>query len=849
MSAVVGIDLGTTNTVVGAVQGGRAMALAHESGSRLIPSVVSFHPNGSVLVGHEAKARKLQDAANTIYSTKRLIGRSFDSQEVRKARARAAFQIQEGPGHGVLVVARGESYTLSEISAFVLKEAKRVAEAALGETVERAVVTVPANFNDLQRAATKVAGHIAGVEVLRILNEPTAAALAYGYGKGNQERIVVYDFGGGTFDVTLLDLAGNVFEVLATSGDTFLGGDDIDLAIAERIAERYLKTHRYDPRSDRQVFERVLSAAEEIKIRLSTSETATVQLQEITYGPGGTSMEMPFSMTRQELDDLTAPFVDRTIRVCQDALGIARLEPNQFDQIILVGGSTRIPVVRKKVAEFFARKPLERLSADEVVALGAAIQASALAGAERKRGGTVALKSRQKITDPGIGSGQSRGAGMIPAPLPAGPSPVTQPQDPGEEDDTTVVRRLPDGLPTTARGTPAPPVPAAAPGRPKPPPPPTRGRLPSNPDGPTLASPREKKGTGTAPGLFPGPTESPSAVPLPLIEPDDRSSPSGLRVVDEDPTELRSATKLLREMEATGDPPQVGSTTARLPSAPPQPAPGPRGTIRMEGVSPAPPPGMVGSTTARMPSAPPQPPPHQPSGTTTARMPSAPPQSPPGATVPGAPRKEELSVSDLAAVAAAAAGVAAAGVAAGAFPGASGQASPPRVADLNPSPRQMPPAPPVAPPPVAAPSPAPRQERAAPLLVDVTPLSLAVETVSGYCDVIIERNTPVPCERTRLFATAADNQTTVRIAVAQGESKRFSENAVLGQIELSGLRAAGRGEVEVAVTFEMDPDGILNVRAKDTQTGKEAKARMRLGGAVPQGAELDAMRDRLNRLT
>jgi len=830
MSAVVGIDLGTTNTVVAAVQGGRAMALATESGERLIPSVVSFHPNGSVVVGKDAKIRRLQDAANTIYSTKRLIGRSFDSEEVKKARARAAFQIQEGPGHGVLVVARGESFTLSEVSAFILKEAKRVAEAAIGEPVERAVVTVPANFNDLQRAATKVAGHIAGVEVLRILNEPTAAALAYGYGKGNQERIVVYDFGGGTFDVTLLDLAGNVFEVLATSGDTFLGGDDIDLAIAERMSDRYLQTHRYDPRSDRQVFERVLNAAEEIKVKLSATETATVHLQEVAYGPGGKAMDMPFSMTRQELDEVAAPYIDRSIRVCQDALGLARLQPDAFDQVIVVGGTTRIPAVRKKVAEFFGRKPLERLSADEVVALGAAIQASALAGAERKRGNTVQMKSRHKVTDPGLGSGRGRGVGMVAAPL-SGPSPVTQPQAPGDDDDTAVMNR--DNLRSTARGVP--PTPPAA-GRAKPPPPPIRGRMPSDPDGPTLASERDgRKGSGTAPGLFPGP--EPGAVPLPLVESGDLSSPSGLRVVAEDPTELRSATRLLREMESTGDYPiagDKGSKTARMPSASPQPSPAP-----------------TGRTTARMASAPPLPPAGGTTGTTTARMPSAPPQPPPQAPplVLG-PQGREPSPS----VAAMGAAAAAATSAIGAALGTSGVSPSPHTPFGAPPPPAVPPLDlktkaPAAP--VAAPTPSARKEpdRSAPLLVDVTPLSLAVETVGGYCDVVIERNTPVPCERTRLFATAADNQSLVRVAVAQGESKKFSENALLGQLELSGIRAAARGEVEVAVTFEIDSDGILNVRASDRGTGKEAKARMRLGGAVPQTSELDAMRDRLNRMT
>src|SRR5580693_5412501 len=268
--AVVGIDLGTTNTVVACVRGGRVHVLADDQGRRLLPSVVSFHPGGDVLVGQPAKERRVVDARNTIASVKRLIGRAWDSGEIKRARQRFAFELKEGPGQGPLVVARGQEYTLPEISAFVLKRAKVLAEKALGEMVDRAVITVPANFNELQRAATKVAGRVAGLDVLRIINEPTAAALAYGLGRTVKERIAIYDFGGGTFDCTLLDLSGNVFEVLATAGDTFLGGDDLDLAIAERMAEAFLHTHRYDPRADKQVFERFRAAAEALKIELST---------------------------------------------------------------------------------------------------------------------------------------------------------------------------------------------------------------------------------------------------------------------------------------------------------------------------------------------------------------------------------------------------------------------------------------------------------------------------------------------------------------------------------------------------------------------------------------------------
>ncbi len=335
--AVVGIDLGTTNTVVASVKGGRVQVLADEQGRRLLPSVVSFHPNGEVLVGQSAKERRVIDAENTVASVKRLIGRSWNSEELDRVRQRFAFKLKEGAGHGPVVVARGHEYTLPEISAFVLTRAKQIAEKALGEKVDRAVVTVPANFNELQRAATKVAGRVAGLDVMRIINEPTAAALAYGLGRSSKERIAVYDFGGGTFDCTLLDLSGNVFEVLATAGDSFLGGDDLDVAIAERMAEAFVRAHRYDARNDPQAFERLRAAAEAIKIDLSASERTRTRLQELAFAGGG-PLDLEFAMTRAELEVLAAPLVERTFAVCQEALSIAGLPVTSFDKVILVGG-------------------------------------------------------------------------------------------------------------------------------------------------------------------------------------------------------------------------------------------------------------------------------------------------------------------------------------------------------------------------------------------------------------------------------------------------------------------------------------------------------------------------------
>src|SRR3954469_11477869 len=333
MSTVIGIDLGTTNTVVSVVRDGQASALLDDAQQVLIPSIVSFHPNGSVLVGRGAKERRIVDAASTIYSIKRLIGRSWESEEVRRARSRFPFEMREGPGQAALVVARGETYTLPEISAFVLRKAKSVAEAAIGASVDRAVITVPANFNDLQRAAPQVARRGAGLEVLRILNEPTAAALAYGYGRSSSERVAVYDFGGGTFDGTLLDLSNNVFEGLGTAGNTFLGGDGLDLAIAERMSELLLAQHRVDARADLQMFERLRAAAETLKHRLSSEVEVHLTVPEVGHALGGKAVDFAFSMTRGELERLAVPIVDRTFDVCREALGIARLSTNDFDQV------------------------------------------------------------------------------------------------------------------------------------------------------------------------------------------------------------------------------------------------------------------------------------------------------------------------------------------------------------------------------------------------------------------------------------------------------------------------------------------------------------------------------------
>ena len=644
MGVAVGIDLGTTNTVVGVVRDGRALTLADEGGRRLIPSVVSFHPTGKVLVGEAAKERRMVDPQNTVYSVKRLIGRTWDMEEVQRARRALPFELVEGPKQGVAVVARGETYVLPEISAFVLRRAKAVAESALGETVDRAVITVPANFNDLQRAATKLAGKLAGLEVLRILNEPTAAALAYGQATGQTERIAVYDLGGGTFDITLLDLSGNVFEVLATGGDTALGGDDIDQLIAEQMTQFFLKNFRVDPRSDPLSRASLRARAEVLKVALSSKEESSVELNDVARGEGGAFVAATFSMRRADLERIALPLVDRTLDTCRFSIETIGLRVEEIQRVILVGGSTRMPLVVSKVEGYFKKPATGRVNPDEVVALGAAIQAAALTRV-----------SRGKSVKPPANTEVARKPATGSMPPTSGLPPVLNPYD----------------------------------SVPPPPPPP----MPWEEDDPL-----------TVP-----------SVPPPEM-PDD----------------------FVAELELPRAPPLPTATPAKKPPPPMRRLPAPTVKTRI--------------------------------------VPLPPESAPPVAARPSSERPE----------------------------------------------------------PTIAP-------RAAPLLIDVTPISLGVETAGGFCDFLISANTPVPCDRTRVFLTASDGQTSVVVKVAQGESQRFGENTLLGDLHLTNLVAAARGDVHVAVTFEIDVDGILNVRAKDEGSGRETTARLHMVGTQSDAVDVQAM--------
>jgi molecular chaperone DnaK len=726
MSHAIGIDLGTTNTVVAAVVDGVAVTLEDEQHRRLLPSVVSFHPSGTVLVGDSARERRLIDPENTIFSVKPLLGRPFDSDEVKAARGRFPFQFTEGAKNSTMVLARDVAYALPEVSAFVLRRAKAIAEHALGGPVDRAVITVPANFNDLQRASTKIAGKLAGLEVLRILNEPTAAALAYGQSIAKAEKIAVYDLGGGTFDITLLDLTGNVFEVLATAGDTALGGDDVDRLLADHMAIGVMKKFRSDPRTNPVAFARLRFIAEEVKKLLSTQLTVDRDISGIGYTDGGEPMALKMSVTRSELERIALPLIERTISVAKQSMEIIGLNPRDFDRIILVGGSTRMPIAARLVEQLFGQAAHLKVNPDEVVALGAAIQAHAL--------------------------NRSKGA----------------PKRKSAHDQLAKAQAAP-----------------AASGR--------TDRLASSPPN---ANPN------------PGAVNVPRAPPVPagIVEEQQQGAPAYLSFSKA--AAVISFSPLPPPPDAYGAPQQMPLPPARPPPLPVRgeppvaPRPAPR-TIEGRPVRPE---------LSEPPREGPLPPRRSGHPSPPSREPGFVPDIDFGTSGPETPRVSLEPASALLGAIVAEGNF---------FPDLDGQAAPTRATFERGS--------------------AIETSERAPLLIDVTPMSLRIETVGGYSDVLINSNSPVPCEKTRTFLTASDNQTVVFIRVAQGESARFAENTRLGELELSGLKPGIRGEVKILVTFELDADGILNVRAKDKDTNRETKAAMRLLGASNDVEDMSAM--------
>ncbi|QLC23744.1 molecular chaperone DnaK [Parasphingopyxis algicola] len=379
MAKVIGIDLGTTNSCVAVMEGGKPKVIENSEGERTTASMVAFTKDGERLIGQPAKRQAVTNPDNTVFAVKRLIGRRFDDPMTKKDMELVPYHIVKGGNGDAWVQAGGEDYSPSQISAFILQKMKETAESYLGETVEQAVITVPAYFNDAQRQATKDAGKIAGLEVLRIINEPTAAALAYGLEKNDGKTIAVYDLGGGTFDISILEIGDGVFEVKSTNGDTFLGGEDFDSKVVEFLADAFKKDEGIDLRSDKLALQRLKEAAEKAKIELSSAQSTEVNLPFITADQNGPK-HLVKTITRSDLEQLVDGLIKRTLDPCKKALEDAGVKSADIDEVILVGGMTRMPKVRSVVQDFFGKEPHTGVNPDEVVAMGAAIQAGVLQG-------------------------------------------------------------------------------------------------------------------------------------------------------------------------------------------------------------------------------------------------------------------------------------------------------------------------------------------------------------------------------------------------------------------------------------------------------------------------------------
>ncbi|OMH86977.1 molecular chaperone DnaK, partial [Candidatus Liberibacter asiaticus] len=379
MSKVIGIDLGTTNSCVAIMDGKNVRVIENAEGTRTTPSMVGFTDEGERLVGQPAKRQAVTNPSNTIFAAKRLIGRRFNDSTVAKDASLVPFKIVEGKGGDAWIEAQGKQYSPSQISAIVLQKMKETAESFLGEPVSKAVITVPAYFNDAQRQATKDAGRIAGLDVLRIINEPTAAALAYGLDKKDARTVIVFDFGGGTFDVSLLEMGDGVFEVKATNGDTFLGGEDFDSCLVEHICDTFKKENGIDLKQDTLALQRLKEAAEKAKIELSSTSQTEINLPFISANSAG-AQHLNMKLTRAQFERLVNHLIQKTVEPCKKCLQDAGLSPSDIDEVVLVGGMTRMPKIQQSVQDFFNKSPSKGVNPDEVVAMGAAIQAGVLQG-------------------------------------------------------------------------------------------------------------------------------------------------------------------------------------------------------------------------------------------------------------------------------------------------------------------------------------------------------------------------------------------------------------------------------------------------------------------------------------
>jgi molecular chaperone DnaK len=798
--ATIGIDLGTTNSVVAACdQGGEPRVLPDEHDERIHPSVVSFHPNGAVIVGSVAKQRRVIDPANTVYSIKRLIGRTYSAPEVQAAIERMPFAILEGPNQQPVIRTRGGQFAIPELSAIVLDHMRTLAKRALRHDTNRAVITVPANFNEGQRSATATAGAIAGLTVEQIINEPTAAALAYGHRRELDRMIAVYDFGGGTFDISILNLENNVYEVLATAGNSFLGGDDIDETLVDHMVDLFLRQQAVDLRGDDLAMQRLRSVAEQIKIQLSRRTRAIVKIDEIAYGPGGRGLDLNLEINREELVARCAHVVDRTFPVCDEALALAQIDRTRITDVVLVGGTTKMPYVRQRATHYFGTQPRVDVNPDEAVALGAALQADVIA--RRAAGQRVPSRSGTatdtEVTgfDPNVGQRVAKIIEQTEKRRQSAPSMsvIIDGEDPEFADESTdgsgIFLTLDESEVTDAEAIKARRLPTRDT---------LRGVGKTSPEGAGKA----RRSRTTAPprttqrGAPPIPRPLPGALP----GPDDADADTDITATRDTATRPRAARNLPTSTEPP-PPPPTGSATLddfRSPA----------------GLPPRPPPRQVREsqlqTTPRAPR--PRPPP-------AASPPPPPlPEGPPVFASPGRAGPLERTMMPSAIPAEPISGVGLEDTSD--FPTIENDPSQP-LPELSPTPLPI-----------------------GPTIREVTPHSLGIGTVGGFCEPLIARNTRLPAEVKKMFSTSKDGQQTVRIRVFQGESRRLADNQRLGDLVLDGLPPRSRGETTIEVTFSINASGMLEVFAVDTQTGYQQTASVELIGAQSP-AEVAASQERM----
>jgi len=745
----VGIDLGTTNSCVSTCwPNGQPRLLRDEAGVGVIPSVVSFTDDGRVEVGQKARMRLLSDPENTFLSTKRFIGRDMRIDENRYAAKQYAYTIEAGKNGIPMAVTRDRRIPIYQISGAVLRYLKEIAERGVGQEVRKAVITVPANFNEVQRRSTHQAGEFAGFEVLRIFNEPTAAALAYGLGRTSKKVVAVYDFGGGTFDITILRLEDPVFEVMATSGDMLLGGDDFDRRMLEDMFEQFRNEYGFDPSDDLSMVQRFTLGAERMKCQLTDWIVTAFEDRHVRHPDGQTMAPFHYETNRDRFRSLVDDLVEHSFEACDEAFRLASITPAQIDDVILVGGTTRIPFLRERVKQYFGKPPLDKIQPDVVVSMGAAIQAYSLSGGDLVYPAAAGdmLPIRKVEARP-------------PAPKPMKGQEFELLDDLSadlEAEEAAAVSRL-TGAGKTVPGTPVtkpaggsvpPPLPAAA-SKPPSAPPAAKGRTL-----PFIQSPAAQEDVLPVLQEHRKPSRP---VPIDAELPTPFSTPEELTLDPDLPTRARPV-------------PSHPDVIADEPAAP-----GPGATLPFGA-----PPTESDVEEAR---------------SLTFEALEAKPVEAPVVTAEQAakPYVTQELLSEVQRVEESE---------------AAGQSLSFASDDGKPE---------------AAPA-------RAPLLLDVTANTLGVATLGGYVEVLVSKNSPLPIEKRHLFTTGADYQERASIKVVEGESKRADENHRLGEVELVDMRRAVRGEIKIEVIFEITVDGILQVSARNLETGEAQSARLTLFG-------------------